>query len=97
MPCTDQLTSHSCPVLRAEAAPQVGTHTIWSIDGNTDLKDFATGSDADIGGLSTCTLDKDAEGNGRFWGEMRTTVQKSYEGKVRGGYAGFRNRVGRYR
>jgi NADH dehydrogenase [ubiquinone] 1 alpha subcomplex assembly factor 1 len=80
-------------VLRAEAAPELRAHTIWTINADTDLNDFATGSDADIGGLSTCTLDKDEEGNGRFWGEMRTSVQKAYEGKVRGGYAGFRNKV----
>lgn len=57
------------------------------------LTDFATGSDSDIGGLSTCTLDFDENGDGRFWGEMRTGVRGEFRGKVRGGYAGFRNKV----
>lgn len=87
------LRQNSAKVLRADALPQLNAHTIWSINSSTDLTDFATGSDIDIGGLSTCTLDKDEEGNGRFWGEMKTSVQQAYEGKVRGGYAGFRNKA----
>jgi NADH dehydrogenase [ubiquinone] 1 alpha subcomplex assembly factor 1 len=58
-----------------------------------NIKDFATGCDGDIGGLSTCTLDLDESGDARFWGELRLGVKREYEGKVRGGYAGFRNKV----
>ncbi len=80
-------------MLRADAAPQTERQTIWSIGAQTELTDFAVGSDSDIGGLSTCILDKDSNGDGRFWGEMKLGVQREYEGKVRGGYAGFRNKV----
>lgn len=46
--------------------------------------------------MSTCTLDLDENGDGRFWGEMKLGVKREYEGKVRGGYAGFRNKVSRW-
>ena len=29
----------------------------------------------------------------KFWGDMRLGVKAGLEGKLRGGYAGFRNRV----
>lgn len=35
----------------------------------------------------------DEAGDGRFWGEVRRDVRPEWKGKVRGGYAGFRNKV----
>lgn len=80
-------------VLRAEAVPDGSKQVVWRIDRDADLSTFATGADSDIGGQSKCTLDKDEEGNGRFWGEIRSDVKQEYQGKVRGGYVGFRNKV----
>lgn len=82
-------------MLRAEADPAARAHLIYALNKDTNLKDFATGCDADIGGTSTCVFDVDAEGDGRFWGELRREVKGEWRGKVRGGYAGFRNKVSR--
>jgi hypothetical protein len=79
-------------VLRAEADPAARPHLIYAIN-QQNLKDFATGSDKDIGGQTECTLDVDENGDGRFWGELRREVRGEWRGKVRGGYAGFRNKV----
>lgn len=38
-------------------------------------------------------MDVDENGDGRFWGELRREVRGEWRGKVRGGYAGFRNKV----
>lgn len=65
-----------------------------------DIKSLAVGCDADIGGTSTAHLDfvPDAnnplgKGKGRFWGEMRLGVRSELQGRLRGGYAGFRSNV----
>ncbi|KAJ9120973.1 hypothetical protein QFC24_004953 [Naganishia onofrii] len=83
-------------VLRAEADPSARSHLIYSLsrkdNPNLSLKDYATGCDADIGGKSTAVLDFDEHGDARFWGELRRDVKGEYKGKVRGGYAGFRNK-----
>lgn len=78
--------------MRAEADPAARPHLIYAIT-QQNLKDFATGSDKDIGGQTECTLDVDEHGDGRFWGELRREVRGEWRGKVRGGYAGFRNKV----
>jgi hypothetical protein len=85
-------------VLSANPSPNLQQgHLVYSLSAsqnpNLNIKDYATGCDGDIGGLSTCTLDLDENGDGRFWGEMKLGVKREYEGKVRGGYAGFRNKV----
>ncbi|KIL64262.1 hypothetical protein M378DRAFT_163511 [Amanita muscaria Koide BX008] len=66
------------------------------------MKQHATGCDADIGGTSTVHLDLDESpknnasigrrATGVFWGDMRLDVKADVEGKIRGGYAGFRNK-----
>ena len=80
-------------MLRAEADPSAASHLVYAINRTTRLADFATGCDADIGGKSECTLDLDEEGDGRFWGHVERDVRPEWRGKVRGGYAGFRNKV----
>jgi len=77
--------------------------TLFTFHSQADIEQFATGCDADIGGTSTVNLDLD-ESNQRnasigttatakFWGDMRLGVKAGLEGKLRGGYAGFRNKV----
>ncbi|KAJ9103733.1 hypothetical protein QFC21_002193 [Naganishia friedmannii] len=90
------LRQNSSRVLRAEADPSARSHLIYSLsrkdNPNLNLKDYATGCDSDIGGQSTAMLDFDEQGEARFWGELRRDVKGEYKGKVRGGYAGFRNK-----
>lgn len=68
-----------------------------------DVKEIATGCDADIGGTSTLNFALDEspgrnQGSGslataRFWGEIRLAVRPEFQGRIRGGYAGFRTKV----
>lgn len=89
--------------------------TLWTFHSREDVQQFATGCDADVGGLSTVHLDLDESSvlstaagkkstntgdvrrpTGKFWGEMNLGVRSGLEGKVRGGYAGFRSKVCSY-
>lgn len=84
-------------------APSRVPRTLFTFNSKADMDQFATGCDADIGGTSTVnfTLDESPENNAsiarpataKFWGEMRLGVKSGLEGKLRGGYAGFRNKV----
>jgi NADH dehydrogenase [ubiquinone] 1 alpha subcomplex assembly factor 1 len=81
-------------------APSRHPKTLFTLNSTADLQQFATGCDSDIGGLSTVHLDLDgSEANiktkatAKFWGEMSLSVKPGLEGKVRAGYAGFRNKV----
>jgi len=80
--------------------------TLFTLNSPEDLKQFATGCDADIGGSSSVHLELDGSSaqpnagvkalqpprpHAKFWGEMRLSAKPGYEGRVRGGYAGFRN------
>lgn len=80
--------------------------TLLSFNSKADIGRFATGCDADIGGTSSAhfALDESestAEASGskvarptaKFWGEMRLAAREGYQGRVRGGYAGFRSIV----
>lgn len=77
--------------------------TLFTFNSLEDIRQFATGCDADIGGTSTVHLDFDEsptnnasigkKATGVFWGDMRLGVKAGLEGTVRGGYAGFRNKV----
>lgn len=77
--------------------------TLFTFNSREDIRQFAAGCDADIGGTSTVhlVLDESPKNNasigktatGVFWGDMRLGVKAGLEGKVRGGYAGFRNKV----
>ena len=82
--------------------------TLFTLNSKADIAQYATGCDADIGGKSTVHLDLDESTasedaskdplaplrpTAKFWGNMRLDVREGYEGKIRGGYAGFRNKV----
>lgn len=83
--------------------PSRAPRTLFTFNSAEDIKQYATGCDADIGGNSTVHLDLDENpahnepigkpASGVFWGEMRLDVKPGYEKKIRGGYAGFRNLV----
>ncbi|KAG5653392.1 hypothetical protein H0H81_000779 [Sphagnurus paluster] len=77
--------------------------TLFRFNSPEDVKQFATGCDGDIGGTSTVNLDLEESpdvnasigrrATAKFWGEMRLGVKSGLEGKLRGGYAGFRNKI----
>ena len=89
--------------------------TLFAFNSPEAIKDYALGSDADVGGTSTAHLDFDDDlsrltpgrststavvtdtagkrGAARFHGDMRLAVRPGYEQRIRGGYAGFRNKV----
>jgi len=71
--------------------------TLFNLNSHEDLSQFATGCDADIGGTSTAnlTLERSPPAEkpfAKFWGNMRLGVHPQVQGRVRGGYAGFRNK-----
>ncbi|KAJ4478515.1 complex I intermediate-associated protein 30-domain-containing protein [Lentinula lateritia] len=90
--------------------PSRAPHTLFSFNSQDDLRMYATGCDADIGGNSTVNLDLDEastphthtrthnartkhkHATAKFWGDMRLDVRPQYQGRVRGGYAAFRNK-----
>jgi len=86
--------------------PSRAPRTLFTFNSREDLHQYATGCDADIGGTSTVHLDLDETSalpgpagtppvrrpTGRFWGDMRLEVRRGYEGRIRAGYAGFRNK-----
>ena len=82
--------------------------TLWTLNSKEKITQFATGCDADIGGTSTVHLELDESSalastslspstpprpSAKFWGEMRLAARVGFEGRVRGGYAGFRSKV----
>ena len=77
--------------------------TLLKLHTQEDVQEIATGCDADIGGTSTLHFALDASpernsGSGsqataRFWGDMRLAVRPELQGRIRGGYAGFRTKV----
>ncbi|KAG8900522.1 hypothetical protein FRB99_005992 [Tulasnella sp. 403] len=73
----------------SEVPPKV----LFTLQSPADIAQYVVGSDADIGGFSSARLDLDNEGRGRFSGEIRTDVRPQMQGKMRSGYAGFRNKV----
>ncbi|KAF8623643.1 hypothetical protein AX17_007343 [Amanita inopinata Kibby_2008] len=98
------LRDNTARVLRMQGAeePSRLPRTLFTFNSHADIKQFATGCDADIGGTSTVQLDLDEspkinasiarEATGVFWGDMRLGVKAGLQGKIRGGYAGFRNK-----
>ncbi|GBE88527.1 complex I intermediate-associated protein CIA30 [Sparassis latifolia] len=79
--------------------------TLFNLNSREDLQQFATGCDVDIGGLSTVHFDLDESSvlpgpnqtevrrpTARFSGEMSLGVRSGLQGKIRGGYAGFRSK-----
>lgn len=73
--------------------PNTTSRTLFSFRTADELRQYALGSDADLGGNSTAHLDLHPDGYARFWGEMRLDVKAGLEGKLRPGYAGFRNKA----
>lgn len=82
--------------------------TLFTLNSREDVQQFAKGCDADIGGTSTANFDLDESTaapdagvkalqpprpTAKFWGEMRLAARAGFEGRVRGGYAGFRSTV----
>ena len=91
--------------------------TLFTLNTPEAIKDYAYGSDADVGGTSTVFFDFDDDpthkpppgpgpgpgpsgdkfknklGAARFHGHMSLAVRPGYEEHIRGGYAGFRNKV----
>ncbi|KAF6757213.1 complex I intermediate-associated protein 30-domain-containing protein [Ephemerocybe angulata] len=89
-------------LMRGADAPSRAPRTLWTFNSKEDISQYTTGSDMDIGGNSTVNLDLDEnpkhnakigrKATGVFWGEMRLDVRPGFEHKMRGGYAGFRNK-----
>lgn len=83
-----------------DAAPKPPPLTLFSFDHTqqpiTLPSAFATGSDVDIGGLSTCSLtpvpSPEASGHLAFHGNLSLRVPPEYAGRIRTGYAAFRNK-----
>lgn len=90
-------------LMKGADTPVLTSRTLYSFNAPADIKQFATGCDGDIGGLSTVHFDLDERpeinksigkaATGMFWGDMRTRVKPGMEKKIRGGYAGFRNKT----
>ncbi|KXN91682.1 Complex I intermediate-associated protein 30, mitochondrial [Leucoagaricus sp. SymC.cos] len=82
--------------------PSRAPRTLFTFNSQEDVNQIATGCDADIGGTSTAHFELNTNENvnssigrqatGVFWGDMRLGVKAGLEGKLRGGYAGFRNK-----
>jgi NADH dehydrogenase [ubiquinone] 1 alpha subcomplex assembly factor 1 len=90
-------------LMRGADAPVNEPQTLYTFHNQEDMSQFSIGCDGDIGGRSTVNLALDTrpevnasigvKTTGRFWGEMRLDVKPEFQGKIRGGYAGFRNKV----
>ncbi|KAI0028966.1 NADH:ubiquinone oxidoreductase intermediate-associated protein 30 [Vararia minispora EC-137] len=87
------------PAYRPPRTPKL----LYKVNTPEQVYDIVTGCDADIGGTSTVKFDLDERpdvnaplgkpATGKFWGMMRLGIRPELRGKVRGGYAGFRNRL----
>jgi hypothetical protein len=94
----------ACTVLQMQGAeqPSRGPLTLFALNSPDAIREYAIGCDADVGGTSTAHFEYDADraraplgkpGAARFHGVMRLAVRPGYEQSIRGGYAGFRNKV----
>ncbi|CAO1629045.1 unnamed protein product [Parajaminaea phylloscopi] len=89
----DAIKSSTAHALRMKVTPSAaseGPLGIWSIRSREDLREYATGCDKDIGGLSTAQLDVDGDA-GRFWGTLSNQVPRGARIE-KTGYAGMRNK-----
>lgn len=84
-----------------DAMPSTAPMTIFNFDSTHPPVDapqtFATGSDVDIGGLSTCALTEVPATAGSpshvaFHGNLSLRVPAQFAGRIRTGYAAFRNK-----
>ncbi|AAW41242.1 hypothetical protein CNBA7280 [Cryptococcus deneoformans B-3501A] len=96
-------------VARMELHPETGPQTIFSFTSSHQPVDqphhFSTGSDAELGGLTTADLKlipaqplaeptaspQPSYSHMAFYGYMSTAVPPAHAGKIRTGFAGFRN------
>ena len=86
--------SYTFAAVKMEGAnPSRAPKTLWTFHSQEELSQYVLGCDADIGGTSTCNMTMGEDGKAKFWGDMRLAVKPGLEKKIRGGYAGFRNRV----
>jgi len=75
--------------------PSRAPKTLYTFNSQSALEDYAIGCDADTGGTSTVRLTIDESGprpTTKFWGEMRLAVRPEFQGRVQGGFAGFRSK-----
>lgn len=72
-------------------APAISRKSLYTLRSASDLQQFVTGSDSEMGGASSAKLKLNGEGKGVFEGSLRATVMTSKG--VLGGYAAFRSRV----
>ncbi|KAI9434186.1 complex I intermediate-associated protein CIA30 [Lactarius indigo] len=90
-------------VLQMQGAeqPSRAPLTLFALNNPNAIKEYAYGCDADVGGTSTVHFEYDTDpsrvppgkpGAARFHGVMRLAVRPGYEERIRGGYAGFRNK-----
>ncbi|KAG8683306.1 hypothetical protein FRC08_014361 [Ceratobasidium sp. 394] len=87
------LRDNTVKIIRMEGVnPNTAPRTLFSFHTPSDLQQYAIGSDADLGGNSSAHLEHHPDGYARFWGDMRLDVKVGLEGKLRPGYAGFRNK-----
>jgi len=74
--------------------PTRAPRTLYTFNSRSDLQGYAKGCDVDIGGTSTVNLtldESEPQPTGKFWGDMRLAVRPQLQGRIRGGYAGFRS------
>lgn len=88
----------SCLVLTMSGVdePSTAPKLLCSFNSKATIQEYAKGCDADIGGTSSVNLTLDESGpkpTAKFWGDMRLGVRPELQGRVRGGYAGFRSMV----
>ncbi|KAG8213051.1 complex I intermediate-associated protein CIA30 [Butyriboletus roseoflavus] len=98
----DPSTHRQSSAWKARTLPAEHPITLLKLHTQEDVKEIATGCDADIGGTSTLNfaLDESPErnkGSGSpttacFWGDIRLAVRPEFQGRIRGGYAGFRTK-----
>jgi hypothetical protein len=76
--------------------PSRAPKMLYTFNSQSSLQDYANGCDADTGGTSTVHLTLDESGpkpTAKFWGKMRLAVRPEFQGRVQGGFAGFRSKV----
>lgn len=103
LPISAELTNHVVIRMDGLQEPSRTPMSLFNFNSKEGIAQFATGCDADVGGLSTVHLDLETNpavntpigkpATARFWGEMKVGVKPEVQGRVRGGYAGFRNKV----
>ncbi|KDQ24536.1 hypothetical protein PLEOSDRAFT_32853 [Pleurotus ostreatus PC15] len=96
-------------LMQGADAPSRAPRSLFTFNTPQDISQFATGSDSDIGGLSTVNFDfiedetvngpigRPPVGTGRFWGTMSLRIPSTPAANkpriTRSGYAGFRNKA----